>query len=154
MSTSIAVSRAVAASPDQVWALISDLPRMGEWSPENTGGRWIKGATGPAVGARFTGTNANGKRQWKTAVKVTACEPGRAFAFDVTVGAVKVANWAYALEPTDEGCTVTETWTDQRGWLAKALGGPVSGVKERADHNRDGMEATLAALAAAAEAEA
>jgi uncharacterized protein YndB with AHSA1/START domain len=150
MTTSISVSRTISAPPDQVWALIADLPRMGEWSPENTGGTWIRGATGPEVGARFTGTNANGKRRWKTSVKVTTCDPGRAFAFDVTVGLAKVANWAYDLEPADGGCTVTETWTDQRGWLAKALGGPVSGVKERADHNRAGMEATLAALATVA----
>jgi hypothetical protein len=152
MTASISVSRAIAAPPDHVWGLIADLPRMGDWSPENTGGTWIKGATGPALGARFTGTNANGKRRWKTAVKVTACEPGRAFAFDVSVAGAAVANWAYTLDPADAGCVVTETWTDQRGWLARALGGPVSGVKDRSDHNRAGMEATLEALAGVAEA--
>ena len=50
------------------------------------------------------------------------------------------------------GCVVTETWTDNRGWLAKALGGPVSGVTDRESHNRAGMEATLAKLASSVEA--
>lgn len=126
---------------------------MGEWSPENTGGAWRKGATGPAVGARFKGTNANGKRSWSTSVEVTVCDPGTAFAFKVTSGGAKVATWSYELEPTATGCTVTETWLDQRGWLVKTLGGPVSGVTDRdREHSRKGMEATLDALAAAAEA--
>jgi len=152
MTDTISVSQPVDASPEQVWEMLSDLPRMGEWSPENTGGTWVKGATGPAVGARFKGANANGKKNWKTDAKVTTCVPGSAFAFDVSVGMVAVANWSYVIEPTPSGCVVTETWTDKRGWLAKALGGPVSGVADREIHNRSGMETTLANLAAAAEA--
>jgi uncharacterized protein YndB with AHSA1/START domain len=152
MSTSVSVSRAIAAPPDRVWALVADLPRMGEWSPENTGGTWVKGATTAALGARFKGSNSNGRRRWSTAVVVTTCEPAQAFGFDVTAAGLRVANWAYVIEPSDSGCVVTETWTDQRGWLAKTLGGTVSGVPERDSHNRSGMEATLAALAATVEA--
>jgi hypothetical protein len=46
---------------------------------------------------------------------------------------------------------VTESWTDRRGWLIRYLGKPFSGVADREAHNRAGMEATLASLAAAAE---
>src|SRR5664279_3710 len=113
---SISVSRDIDAPADAVWALVSDLPRMGEWSPEATGGDWVKGADGARVGAAFKGRNASGKKQWSTSVVVTECEPGRAFAFDVSAaGGLAVATWAYAFEPTDHGCTVTETWTDRRG---------------------------------------
>ena len=148
----VSVSQAIAAPPDKVWALLSDLSRMGEWSPENTGGEWASGATGPALGARFKGTNVNGKRRWNTKVEVTTCEPGKAFAFDVSAMGLSIARWSYEIEPAESGCTVTESWTDTRGGLAKALGGPVSGVADRASHNRAGMEATLTGLAAAAEA--
>lgn len=151
MPTSVSVSRPIAAPASQAWALIADLSRMGEWSPENTGGAWVKGATGPAEGARFKGSNAHGKHRWKTDVKVTTCVPDRAFAFDVTVAGAKVARWAYEIEATDTGCVVTETWTDNRGWLARTLGKPVSGVSDRESHNRAGMETTLANLAAACE---
>jgi uncharacterized protein YndB with AHSA1/START domain len=155
MAEPVVVSRAVAAPPELVWSMISDLPRMGEWSPENTGGTWRKGATGPAVGARFKGTNANGKKSWSTAVEVKRCDPAKAFAFKVTSGGLSVATWSFELEPSAAGCTVTETWLDERGWLVKTLGGPVSGVRERDDeHTRKGMEATLEGLAAAAEASA
>jgi uncharacterized protein YndB with AHSA1/START domain len=152
MTTSISVSRAIAAPADQVWDLISDLPRMGEWSPENTGGNWVKGATGPAVDARFKGTNSNGRKTWSTDVKVTTCDPGRAFEFRSTVMGIGVALWGYTIEATEAGCTVTETWTDERGRIAKLLGGPASGVADRNEHNRAGMQTTLDNLAASAEA--
>lgn len=148
----LSVEQAVAAPPEVVWALISDITRMGEWSPESTGGSWVKGATGPAVGARFKGTNRNGKKSWSTICRVVACEPGRTFRFAVSSGGAKVATWGYDIEPTDGGCVVTETWTDDRGFLVKALGKPVSGVAERVEHNRAGMVETLKRLGAAAEA--
>jgi hypothetical protein len=51
------VSVVVDRSPDVVFAAISDITRTGEWSPECVAGRWVSGATGPAVGARFEGDN-------------------------------------------------------------------------------------------------
>jgi uncharacterized protein YndB with AHSA1/START domain len=148
----VSVSREIAAPAAQVWGLLSDLPRMGEWSPENTGGRWIRGATGPEVGARFHGWNANGWRRWRTDAVVTRCEAGACFEFDVSVFRLPIARWTYDIEALGSGCRVTETFTDTRGRLARSLGGPVSGVTDRPNHNRDGMERTLANLAAAAEA--
>jgi Polyketide cyclase / dehydrase and lipid transport len=148
MATEIVVSRNIAAPSEVLFALISDLPKMGQWSPENTGGTWVKGATGPAVGARFVGVNSNGKRSWKTSSKVVACETPSKFGFDVNAGPLKIANWSYTIVPTAAGCTVTETWTDQRGWLITTVGGVISGVSDRAAYNRAGMEETLRKLAA------
>ena len=147
----VAVSRDIAAPPERVWAMVADLTRMGEWSPETTGGSWRRGATGPAVGARFRGWNANGRHRWFTSTLVTRCEPGSCFEFAVSVGGLPIARWSYELEPTEAGCRVTETFTDARGRIARTLGGPVSGVTDRPTHNRSGMEQTLANLAAAAE---
>ena len=83
----------VAARPEEVYALVSDLPRMGEWSPENTGGRWVGGATGPAPGARFRGTNRNGRHRWATVVTVTEPTPPTRFAFRLLVGRKPVVEW-------------------------------------------------------------
>ena len=57
MSAPVVVTKEINASPETVFAMVSDLTRMGEWSPENQGGQWVKGATGPAVGAQFKGRN-------------------------------------------------------------------------------------------------
>src|SRR3954468_6506548 len=51
--TDVSVSRDVPAPAERVWEMVSDLPRMGEWSPENEGGEWIGGATAAAPGAKF-----------------------------------------------------------------------------------------------------
>jgi hypothetical protein len=152
MTDEISVERVIAATPEALWARVSDIERMGDISPEATGGSWLKGATGPAVGARFKGDNRNGKKKWSTTCTIVTADPSRAFAFDVTVGPFKVARWAYRFEPVDGGCRVVETWTDQRGWVAKKAGKPASGVADRDKHNRQTMEATLARLAEVGEA--
>jgi uncharacterized protein YndB with AHSA1/START domain len=149
MAYPIAASRDIAAPPDKVWELVADLPRMGEWSPENQGGKWVKGATGPALGSVFKGTNKNGVRRWSTTVTVVACEPGKVFEFAVTSGPIEVANWRYEFESTDVGCRVTESWQDKRKpWfttLARVMGDHSSTNAERQ------MAETLGKLAEAAE---
>ena len=147
----IEVVREIAATPDVVWQLVSDLPRMGEWSPENTGGEWTKGATGPEVGAKFKGRNQAGSTTWSTLSTVTDAVPGERFAFGVAAGPFKIADWAFGIEPTDGGCRVTQSWTDRRGWLMKTIGTTASGVDDRAEISRQSMEQTLAGVAAAAE---
>lgn len=152
MTEGVSVEREIAAPPERVWALIADMTRMGEWSPENRGGTWLDGATGPAPGGRFKGRNQSGFRRWSTICTVTDCEPGRVFAFDVFKGPFAVARWSYHIEPVGDGCRVTERWTDRRSAVFAHIGGVVSGVRDRAAHNRAGMVATLDRLAAAAEA--
>jgi ligand-binding SRPBCC domain-containing protein len=155
MSGHVEVSKDMNAPAERVWAMISDVTRMGEWSPENQGAVWLKGATGAAPGAKFEGQNQFGKSKWKTAATVVDCEPGKRFSFSVVAGPFKIADWAYTFEPTATGCRVTESWDDRRNGLAKFMAKfVVKGVPDRAEHNRTGMEQTLAALATAAEATA
>jgi uncharacterized protein YndB with AHSA1/START domain len=147
----VVVERHIAAEPEQLWAMVADVTRMGEWSPETVGGRWVGGATGPAVGARFRGKNQIGVRRWSTTCTVTEAEPGRSFVFRVHSGPLEVAEWGYRFEPADGGCRARETFTDRRGGIIRALGRLVTGVGDRPGHNRAGMEETLSRLAGAAE---
>lgn len=153
MSPARSISRSidVAASPERVWSMVSDLPRMGELSPENAGGSWQGGAVGPASGARFRGANRRGWRRWSTAVEVTTCEPGTAFAFDVTSLGLAIARWSYELAPRPGGCTVTESWHDRRGRLMNVIGLLATGVGHDADYTAQGMEQTLAKVKQRAE---
>jgi hypothetical protein len=69
----------MAAPADRVWNLVSDVTRIGEFSPETFEAEWLDAAAGPAVGARFRGhvrRNARGPVYW-TVCTVTACDPGR-----------------------------------------------------------------------------
>ena len=147
----VRVERAVAAAPIDVYDLISDVTRMGDWSPETSSCRWVGGVTGPAVGARFVGSNRRGPLVWRTSCRVTAADPGSAFAFTVSFAGMPIADWGYEIVADGQGCVVTETWTDRRSGALRLASVPVMGIADRAEHNRRGMAATLAALASAAE---
>ncbi len=151
MAEQIRVERTIRAEAAELYDLLSDLPRMGEWSPENRGGVWVNGAEGPVVGARFKGSNKKGWATWSTDVVVTVADPGERFSFDVTRGSVRIANWDYRFEQDGAMTSVVETWTDHRPPMIGTVVGWFIGVRDRAGRNRQTMEATLAKLAASVE---
>lgn len=143
----------VAAPPSLVWTIVTDLPRMGELSPENAGGRWLDGATGPAVGTRFRGVNRNGAKQWWTRVRVIEYVPQRLFTFDVrSPFGVRVSRWSYVLAPADGGAALTENWYRLGSVFVRRFLGPlVTGQADRVGFNVESIEHTLAAVKARAE---
>ena len=79
------VSVHMAAPPEKVWALVSDVTRIGEFSPETFEARWTRGSTGPEVGASFKGhvkRNGVGPTYWSPC-QVTKCVPNEVFEFAV-----------------------------------------------------------------------
>ena len=143
----VSVTATVSGAPDLVYSLVSDVTRMREWSPENTGGRWRRGWTGPVVGAKFSGSNRRGWRRWSTNCTVIAAEPGRRFAFDVALGPVPVSRWTYDFQPVGDFTIVTETWTDRRPRWLDIVAGSTMGIDNIREHNRENMRQTLARLA-------
>lgn len=81
----------ISAPPETIYDLISDVTRMGEWSPENVGGHWIDGGTGQK-GDWFSGKNRTSEREWDRECEVAAAEPGRDFTF-VVDGVDKNCTW-------------------------------------------------------------
>ena len=151
MSGTVSTSIDVAADPTTVWRMVADVTRMGEWSDETTACTWTKGATGPTLGATFTGRNRRGWHRWSTRCTVTAAAKGDVFAFLVSSVGLPVATWKYDMVASGTGCTVTETWTDHRPLVVKLAGRAMTGRPHMADDNLVSMRATLAALKVAAE---
>jgi Polyketide cyclase / dehydrase and lipid transport len=146
----------VGAPPDDVYALVSDVTRMGEWSPETVQCRWLEGAAGPVVGARFKGTNRRGIVRWSTFARVIAADPGREFSFVVTLLTFRreMTKWRYRLEPAADGGTeVTESFEllDDLPWYVAAAE-RLMGVGDRKADLQRGMQRTLERMKAAAEA--
>lgn len=142
----------IAASPEHVYALITDLDVLAELAAETETMRWTSG-TGAQVGARFRGTNRNGWRRWSTTCTVVDADPGLRFAFEVThPPALKIARWQYDITPTPAGCSVTESTVDRRPAIFKPLGGLATGQPDRGAANREHIATTLQRLKARAEA--
>jgi uncharacterized protein YndB with AHSA1/START domain len=145
------ISRDIAAPPEAVYAAISDVTRMGEWSEECHACEWHDGVDGPAVGATFDGHNRHGDNEWTSQGKVVEATPGKAFAFECSMMDFHYSTWGYRIEPTDTGSRVTEWSEDLRPESVMELSKQISGVDDRTARNRRTMSGTLERLAAALE---
>lgn len=151
-----AVSLHIDAPPEKVWGLVSDVTRMGEYSPEVVEAEWLGGATGPAVGARYKGhvkRNENWPVLYWTTCEITECVPGKVFEFAVMMGDRKVNVWRYDFAPGADGAggtDVTESFDLGENLFTK-IWRPLGGfLRER--RNRRDMLTTLQRVKAVAEA--
>jgi len=152
--TSVSASAVVQCLPKQAWALVADVTRMADLSPECVSCSWVDGATGPEVGARFRGRNRRRLGTWTTLCTVTEAEPGRVFAFAVGDPDDPVAVWRYSFVPAPEEATmVTETVERRKPpGLRTRAGLLVLGIFDREADLKKGIETTLARLQVAARA--
>ena len=149
-----AVTVHMAAPPDKVWGLVSDVTRIGRYSPETFEAEWLDGATGPAVGARFRGhvkRNGKGPVYWTTC-SVSACEPGAVFAFGVGAGDKPLNVWRYDIVPAGDGSDVTESFTLSPTWWLRLYWRLLGWARGRT--NREGMRTTLERIRAEVESSA
>jgi len=152
-----AVSTEIAASPEAVYALVSDISRMGEWSPECIRCEWKQGATHATVGAKFKAKNKGGRGPaWFNSPTVTTAEPGRKFAFNRKGPGIGSYTWNYVMEPTATGTKLTESFDAEKplGSLMSWMTEKWTGSSDRDADLHQGMITTLARIKAAAESPA
>jgi len=154
------------APPERVWRLITDVTRMGEWSPVTYKCEWLDGATEAKVGARFKGYNRMAPARWWTICEVTSLEPGKLFEFRTVDGTFNIGSrgremtrWRYSFEPEDIGTLVTETYDVSfipallriPEQIARKIPGGGRLVDNRRAKTDRGMQETLRRLKEAAE---
>jgi hypothetical protein len=101
------VSLVIAAAPDQVWKVVSDLDGIGDRSPECVGVSFLDGATGPDTGVRFKGRNRLGPVRWSTVSTIEEWDPPHRLTYVARfLGAA--TRWTYELQAVPEGTRVTE----------------------------------------------
>jgi hypothetical protein len=141
----------VASSPESLYDMVSDVTRMGEWSPICRACWWDDG-DGPRIGAWFTGRNELPERVWETRSQVVAAERGREFAF--LVGGAWV-RWSYSFASVDAGTRITESWEFLPAGIARfkqRYGDDAeTQIADRTEAARKGIPVTLAAIKKAAE---
>lgn len=135
--------------PAVVFAAISDVTRVGEWSPECLAARWVGGATGPSVGAKFEGDNRAALlgltlKKWTTTSEVTRCVPDEVFEF-VAEG---YTTWTYELEPSGTGTRVTESFdyasqSGAQGFLYETVMRRPAGMVKGMEHTLERIKASV-----------
>lgn len=135
------------ATPEQVYAVVSDPVLMASMASELHEVKWRDSGAKAQVGARFVGRNRNGWRRWSTQCVVTEAQPGRAFAYDVSVqGIMSIAHWRYDIEPDGDGSRVSEKmWITEPRWFLP-VGALISGKPDRAAANAQHIAETLERL--------
>lgn len=109
--TSDRVERRVEASAHTLYDVIADVTRTPELSPEIVSCAWVRGASGPAVGARFRAWNkVPGRPAWRNTPVVTVADRGREFAFSRTELIGGTLEWRYVFTPEGSGTRVTESY--------------------------------------------
>jgi hypothetical protein len=146
------VTVAMDAPAQKVWHVVADIRNTGRFSPETFEAEWLGGATGPALGATFRGhvkRNEIGPIYWTTC-RVTACEPGSEFGFEVLIGDRPVNNWHYRFTPAGDGTEVTESFRMNEGLMTTVFG--LFGGQLRTRRNVRDMRKTLERIKAVVEA--
>ncbi len=148
----------VAAPPERLWPLVSDIHLVASLSREVVSVAWLDGVTAPVVGAAFRGTSRHpAVGEWSTTSRVVTCDPPRAFAWAVEDPAAPTATWRFELTARDGG-------TDLRQWARMGpgrsnLNRAIDAMPEKEErivaHRlrewQEGIDANLAALKELAE---
>lgn len=108
----------IAAPPEKVWSLVTDIPKMAQWSPQVVKST-VKGGE-VRLGATFANLNKQGMKRWPTNGKVVRFTPlgdgsNGDFAFKIRENGTI---WSFELEPTATGTRVTER-RDASGGISK-----------------------------------
>ncbi|MEU9204874.1 SRPBCC family protein [Streptomyces sp. NPDC048332] len=159
----------ISTSPQEIYRVISDLGRSGDWSPECLGGEWVSGAPG-AVGSVFRGENLRSEEvvawapvvrgTWFTESEVVAAEPGRTFSWAMrdSAGRKQQSVWGFDIEPLGSDIVLTHRF--RMGAPTEGIGGITSGmtseerrrfVREWGDKIEKDLKATVARIKEAVE---
>jgi hypothetical protein len=143
----------IARSPEELYDMISDVTRMGDWSPICKACWWDTANTA-SVGAWFTGRNELPERTWEARCQVVVAERGREFAFVVGDSLVR---WGYTFTPVEDGTEVSESWEFLPSGIASFVerygAQATAQISDRTEAAHNGIPATLGAIKRTAESQ-
>jgi hypothetical protein len=141
----------IASPAECLYDMVSDVTRIGEWSPVCSACWWDEGGSARA-GDWFTGRNTTPERTWETRSQVVVAERGREFAFVVGGSYVR---WGYTFSAEGGETRVTESWEFLPGGIAmfeeKFGADAQTQISHRTKAAHEGIPVTLAAIKQTAE---
>jgi uncharacterized protein YndB with AHSA1/START domain len=106
----VAAQTRIEASPERVWALVSDIHLMPKLSAELQEVEWLDGVSGSGPGHRFLGRNAHpAMGSWETTSTIVEYDEPRRFAWAVGDPGHPSSVWRFTLHPDAAG-TALEQW--------------------------------------------
>jgi hypothetical protein len=144
----------IAAAPDALYDLVSDVTRTGEWSPVCRACWWDDERVGAQVGSWFTGRNETPTRTYETRSHIVVADRGREFAWVVGDSYVR---WGFTMAAAGDRTRLSESWEFRPEGLAMFADnfGERAGaeIENRTAAAHAGIPATLAAIKRIAESE-
>jgi hypothetical protein len=106
------VETTTTATPAQVWDVVADITRVGEWSHECKVGEWLDGATAAAPGVRYRGSNKVGRVRWSRTNEIVAVDEGSQLVWRTVESRMyrDSTEWRIAIEPRDGGSRIIQTF--------------------------------------------
>jgi Polyketide cyclase / dehydrase and lipid transport len=106
------VEALTAATPEQVWSVLADVTRIGEWSHECRSMSWLGDVTAADVGARYTGANRVGRTRWSRQNEIITADAPRELAWRTVPSPIyrDSTEWRIRLEPLDGGTRIVQTF--------------------------------------------
>lgn len=131
----IEVSADIAAAPESVWRLVSDINLPAQFQSEFRSAEWLdEGDIG--VGSRFVGRNERGKWKWETTSWIVDYKPESVFSWAVSDRDNPGATWTFRMTPSDEGTHLV---------FHRQLGPGPSGITSMIERNPENEEEIIAA---------
>ncbi|WP_327142582.1 SRPBCC family protein [Nocardia sp. NBC_01327] len=130
----------IAAPPEQVWSIVSDLVRMPEFSPNTVR---VRPFGKIRTGTWIVNLNRDGAKYYPTTSRVVRYEPNRAIAFRMNEN---LTIWSFTLEPIESGTRVVQRRDIPRGvsWPVRRMIEALLGGEQHFEANLvSGMNETL-----------
>ena len=130
MTEKLEITRDIAASPEAVYAALTDVTRMGEWSEECHACEWHDGVR-PCRRRDLRRPQPPRRARVDQQGKMIEADPGARSSFECSMFDFHFSTWGYRIEPTDDGSRVTEWSEDLRPESAIEFSKEMSGVDDR-----------------------
>ncbi|KZS61278.1 hypothetical protein A4G26_11075 [Mycobacterium kansasii] len=137
-----------AAGAHDIWEALTDVTRMGQWSPECTGCTWLGGGGSVGVGTRFRGSNRWGPMRWATICTIEVFDADRCFAYSARHWSGARTRWTYHLVADEAGTLISESFESVDTPAIVLFLDRLTGRPRRLKHQ---VRTTLARLSAFAE---